>query len=114
MARIYANENFPRRVVEELRKLGHDILTTEEAGKSNQAIPDDDVLAFAIKQRRAVLTLNRWDFVGLHKRDSQHHGVIVSSRDADPAGHALRIHEAIKDMDDFRGQLIRVNRLSTS
>ncbi len=26
MASIYSNENFPKRVVEELRRLGHDIL----------------------------------------------------------------------------------------
>ena len=112
MTRIYANENFPRRVVEELRKLGHDVLTTEEAGKSNQAIPDDEVLEFAIEQRRAVLTLNRWDFVKLHKENSDHTGVIVSSQDADAAGHARRIHDALKDSDDLSGQLIRVNRPS--
>ena len=112
MTRIYANENFPRRVVEELRKLGHDVLTTEEAGKSNQAIPDDEVLAFAIEERRAVLTLNRWDFVKLHKEISDHGGVIVSSQDADAVGHAARIHDALKDTENLSGQLIRVNKPS--
>lgn len=28
MALLYSNENFPRRVVEELRRLGHDVLTS--------------------------------------------------------------------------------------
>ena len=32
MARLYANENFPLPVVEELRHLGHDVLTMQEAG----------------------------------------------------------------------------------
>ena len=32
MARLYANENFPLPVVEELRRLGHEVLTTYEAG----------------------------------------------------------------------------------
>jgi hypothetical protein len=34
MARLYSNENFPRRVVEELRRLGHDVLISFEAGRA--------------------------------------------------------------------------------
>lgn len=34
MAAIYSNENFPKRVVEELRRLGHDVLTSYEAGRA--------------------------------------------------------------------------------
>ena len=30
MARLYANENFPLPVVNELRRLGHDVLTTQD------------------------------------------------------------------------------------
>jgi hypothetical protein len=36
MARIYANENIPLQVVKELRRLGHDVLTSHEAGKVNR------------------------------------------------------------------------------
>ena len=35
MARFYSNENFPKRVVEELRRLGHDVLTSYEAGRAS-------------------------------------------------------------------------------
>jgi hypothetical protein len=59
MARFYANENFPRRTVEALRALGHDVLTTQEAGNAGQEISDDEVLAFATRAGRSVLTLNR-------------------------------------------------------
>jgi hypothetical protein len=31
MARLYSNENFPLPVVEELRRLGHEVLTTSVA-----------------------------------------------------------------------------------
>ena len=51
MARLYANENFPLPVVHELRVLGHDVLTSGEAGTGNRAIPDDEVLAFAATER---------------------------------------------------------------
>jgi hypothetical protein len=47
MAAIYSNENFPKRVGEKLRRLGHDVLTSYEAGQANQKIPDDQVLAYA-------------------------------------------------------------------
>lgn len=40
MARLYANENFPMPVVEELRRLGHNVLTMLEAGQTGQAMSD--------------------------------------------------------------------------
>ncbi len=40
MARLYSDENFPFEVVEHLRAQGHDVLTTHDAGKSNQGIED--------------------------------------------------------------------------
>lgn len=62
MARIYADEQYPLPVVEFLRPLGHDVLTVQEAGNAGLGIPDD-VLAFAASNERAVLTLNRGDFI---------------------------------------------------
>lgn len=32
MARLYADEQFPQKVSELLRKMGHDVLTVQEAG----------------------------------------------------------------------------------
>ena len=62
MARFYSNENFPLPVVVALRRAGHDVLTSAEAGNANRRIPDDQVLAYATQELRAVLTLNRRDF----------------------------------------------------
>lgn len=59
---LYSNENFDNRVVRELRRLGHNVLTTFEAGRANQQIGDDEVLSFAIQEKRAVLTFNRRHF----------------------------------------------------
>ncbi|HQU47164.1 MAG TPA: DUF5615 family PIN-like protein, partial [Pirellulales bacterium] len=67
VALLYANENFPLPVVEELRRLGHDALTVAETGKANQKTSDPAVLEFAISQGRAVLTLNRKHFFRLHR-----------------------------------------------
>ena len=59
MARLYSDEDFSYPVVAELRRLGHDVLTAQEAGQGNLGVTDSAVLAFAIAQDRAVLTFNR-------------------------------------------------------
>jgi len=110
MARLYANENFPRQAVEALRALGHDVLTTQEAGQADQGISDQAVLAFATEDNRAVITLNRRDFIGLHHRQADHQGIIVCSQDPDTTGQAARIDQALAALTDLSGRLVRVNR----
>ncbi len=52
MAALYSNENFPLPSVMELRRLGHDVLTIQETGRADQAMPDEAVLAFAAEAHR--------------------------------------------------------------
>jgi predicted nuclease of predicted toxin-antitoxin system len=112
MARIYADEHFPRIVSEFLRTAGHDVLTVQEAGKAGLGIPDPEVLEFAANNDRAILTLNRFDFIGLHKQQPNHAGIIVCTDDKDRNRLAIRINEAISMEETLRGKLIRVNRPS--
>jgi len=83
MAQLYANENFPQPVVEELRRLGHEVLTTHEAGEAGKSVPDEQVLAFASSEGRVLVTLNRKHFIHLHNTNSDHAGIIVCTFDAD-------------------------------
>src|SRR5437763_881596 len=76
MARLYANENFPLPVVESLRQLGHEVLTIQEAGKSDQAMPDREVLAFAASHGMALVTLNRKHFIRLHAEQPDHEEIM--------------------------------------
>ena len=110
MARLYSNENFPLPVVEELRRLGHDVLTIQETGKAGQAVPDEAVLESAIEAGRALLTLNRKHFIRLHQERPKHAGLIVCTFDPDFIGQAGRIHAIIEKEAELSGQLIRVNR----
>ena len=110
MARLYANENFALPVVLELRRLGHDVLTTHEAGKSEQSIPDDEVLRFAAEEDRAVLTLNRKHFIRLHRAIPNHRGIIACTYDPDFVAQAARIDATILEHPILGGQLLRVNR----
>ena len=110
MASFYADEQFPKASSIALRILGHDVLTVQEAGNANQKIPDEDVLAFATSKDRAVLTLNRSDFIRLHKQSSAHTGIIVCSENTNFERLAEKIHEALVSIDNLNEQLIRVYR----
>lgn len=110
MARLYTNENFPQPAAEELRRLGHDVLTVQEAGNSGRALPDDQVLAYATEQQRAVVTLNRKHFIRLHQEQPDHSGIVVCTFDPDFTGQAQRIHDAVAEQEPIAGKVLRVNR----
>lgn len=110
MAALYTNENFPLPAVLELRRLGHDVLTIQETGRADRAIPDDAVLAFAVEGRRVLITLNRRHFIQLHGSGHPHAGIIVCTFDPDFVALARRIHQALTIEMDMTGKLVRVNR----
>ena len=89
-------------------------MTIQETGQANQEYPDEDVLASASGDDRAVLravlTVNRQDFIRLHRRFPDHSGIVVCTADLDFTGQARRIHEAIEAYDSLADQLIRIYR----
>lgn len=110
MALLLADENFPLPVTQELRALGHDVVTLQELGRSDQRLPDASVLQLAIEQGRAILTLNRRHFVRLHQEVPEHGGIVVCSLDVDFVGQARRIAEALHAAGSADGRLFRINR----
>jgi predicted nuclease of predicted toxin-antitoxin system len=109
MARLYTNENFPQPAVDELRRLGHDVLTTHEANNSNAAVSDQEVVRFASACDRIVVTLNRRDFIRIHGSSRAHAGIVVCTVDPDFVALARRIDAALPG-DGARGELLRVSR----
>jgi hypothetical protein len=81
---LYADEDFTYPVVEELRLLGHDVLTAQEDGR--RTMPDPVILAHAHALGRAVLTHNRRHFERLHRQGAPHSGILSTTRD--PKRHA--------------------------
>lgn len=111
MARFYSNENIPLPVVTELRRLGHDVLTWLDAGNANSAVPDTEVLAFAVAENRIVLSHNRKHFLALHRnRTEDHAGMVLCAIDPDFRRQAQRVNDAVAAMPDMRNQSVRVNR----
>lgn len=80
--RIYTDEDVYGTVARALRDRGYDAITTPEAGNLGRS--DEEQLAFAISERRTILTCNVGDFVRLHTETRQanreHGGMIVSKR----------------------------------
>ena len=107
---LYADENFPLRVVKELRRLGHDVLTALEDGRANQSITDRQLLVRATEIRRALLTLNRLDFKRLHVQMPDHAGIILCTEDPDRIGQAQRVAASIAATGELTGKLLRVYR----
>lgn len=110
MARLYTNENFPLPSVEELRRLGHDVLTIHETGRGGQAISDEAVFGFAQAEKRTLVTLNRRHFIRLHGEFPEHAGIIVCSFDPDFIALAQRINGRIGAHPSLSKILIRVDR----
>lgn len=111
MIKLYANENFPVETVLILKNLGYDILSTHDAGQSNLKIPDEEVLAFAIAEGRAIITVNRKDFKRLHRSNPTHFGIIVCTKNDDFENFAACIHRILLECsEDVSNKLIRVYR----
>ena len=104
---LYADEDFSFPVVEELRRLGHDVVTAQEDQRT--ATPDPDILARAHSLGRAVLTFNRRHFERLHRQGADHSGILSATRDSDVQGLAGRIDSALIGVSPGRW-CVRVNR----
>ena len=112
MARFYSNENIEQQVVSELRRLGHDVLTSLEAGKANCSVSDFEVLTFAGGENRILLSHNRVHFLRLHRQwTAGHAGIVLCTVDPDFSALASRIDTAVAGVPDMRNQLLRVNRV---
>ena len=70
------------RLAVDLRGRGYDVVRTEEVGKDTAT--DEEQLAFATAENRAILTFNIRDFAPLHEAwqaaGRPHAGVIVSQQ----------------------------------
>lgn len=111
MARFYSNENLPTDLVNALRKLGHDVLTSYEAEQANQKIPDAAVLTYATTKHRIVITLNRKDFIVLHQSGLHHSGIIICKEDRDYGGQAQALHDYfLNSGDELSDRLLQVQK----
>ncbi|MBP0022242.1 MAG: DUF5615 family PIN-like protein [Cyanobacteria bacterium SBLK] len=110
MFRFYANENLALILVETLRQLGHDVLTSSEAGNANKGAADREVLSYAATEKRIVITFNRKDFIVLHQSGINHSGSVICKDDRDYFNQARVIHEYSIEQGSFENRLIRIQK----
>lgn len=112
--KLYFNEDIRYRLVEALRQLGHDVLTSAEAAQDNLKIPDDQVLEFAVSLQRAVITYNRRDFRKLHQQYQQqrktHYGIILCTMAIEDQAYAQTFQTCLSQYESLENQLIAVDR----
>jgi predicted nuclease of predicted toxin-antitoxin system len=108
MIRFYANENLSAVVVKHLRSLGHDVLTSYDAGNANQGIPDDQVLVTATVDERCVITFNRKDFLALHRSGVDHAGIVIFKDDRDRIQQAQMVDEELSKESSLKNRCFRV------
>jgi hypothetical protein len=110
MALVLADEDFPFGVTSLLRSLGHDVATVFECGLANKKTEDPVVLNLALQESRVLLTINRWDFIRLHRTGLHHAGIIACTHDSDLDRMTRQIHEALATPENLAGRLVRVTR----
>jgi hypothetical protein len=104
---LYADEDFPWPAIEELRRLGHDVLTAQDDGR--RQTPDPLILARAHALGRVVVTCNRWDYERLDRQGADHSGIVSTTQDNDHLALAARVNAVLVGCTPGRW-CVRVNR----
>ena len=107
---FYSNENFALSMVKMLKALGHDVITSYDAGQANRAIPDDEVLDFATINKLILITFNRDDFIKLHQSGVRHSGIIICKTDRDYQGQVYFLHNYLQTQNSLIDRLIRIKK----
>jgi hypothetical protein len=81
--KLHLNEHLSPHLAAQLRKYGFDVTSTLELGMV--AADDDEQLAFAASQQRALVTFNHKHFAALHAQyiaeGREHWGIIFSTEE---------------------------------
>lgn len=109
MARLLADEDFPRPVALHLRSLGHDVQLAVETGLANRRTEDPILLEYAREHQRILLTHNRKHFRRLHATMA-HSGVVICTRFEDFISLAEAIDACLAEAMDCSDRLISVTR----
>lgn len=77
--RVLLDEMYPPALAQRLRDNGHDVLAVLDVEVGLASRSDEDVLAWAARNHRCVVTENIADFARLAGQGATHHGLIFVS-----------------------------------
>ena len=103
--RFHLDENCDPRIAAGLRHLGVDVTTTHEAGLLHAA--DEDQLAFAISQGRAIISQDT-DFLRIAATGHEHPGIIfypAQTRTIGQVIRSVRLIWEVYEVDEMRNRV---------
>jgi hypothetical protein len=104
--RLCLDQHYAPRIAAALRERGHDVIAAEAEGEL-RGLPDEELLAFCVRERRALVSENAADFMPLvHRlaaRGDEHYGLVFSSPAPMPRG-ADTIGLFIEALDRLLGE----------
>lgn len=90
--KLLLDEHYSPRIAGQLRKRGFDVIAQHEIQDLAGAVGDDDLLRWASRDRRALLTENVQDFAPLHEQflmqGERHGGIVFTSARKFPRSRA--------------------------
>jgi predicted nuclease of predicted toxin-antitoxin system len=108
--RLYFDRHIMGRLAVDLRGRGYDVLTTEEAGKDTAS--DEEQLALATAENRAILTFNIRDFAPLHEAwqaAARPHAGIIVSQQLGSRQYGLLLQRMLRLLNHFTAEEMRGN-----
>ncbi len=108
--RLYLDRHIMTRLALDLRGRGYDVLTTQEAAKDTAG--DEEQLAFATAERRAIVTFNIRHFAPLHEAwqaaGRPHAGIIVSQQ-LGSREYGFLLQRVLRLLDHFTAEEMAAN-----
>ena len=110
--KLHLNEHLSPRLAAQLRKHGFDVTSTLELGMVED--DDEEQLAFAASQQRALVTFNHQHLAPLHKQyiaeGKEHWGIILSTEESMSvlSRRLLRLLNTLSE-DDLKNQVRWLN-----
>lgn len=102
------DEHYPAAVTYGLRQRGIDVLTVQDAGRTNLADPDQ--LAFARSENRVTVTFDA-DYLALHQSGADHAGIAWCPQEKYRIGMLVQLLELLYRISDRDQMLNRVEYL---
>jgi hypothetical protein len=102
---LLLDEMYPPALAQRLRASGHDVVAVLDVEVGLAAKTDEDVLAWAARNDRCVVTENVGDFARLAQQGFGHAGVVFVSSRAFPrtAAGLPRLEKALNELLSARG-----------
>jgi predicted nuclease of predicted toxin-antitoxin system len=102
--KLLLDEMYTAAVAEQLRQRDHDVIAVAERAEM-RGTPDEDLLAWARTEDRALVTDNQRDFIPIHHHciaDGHHHkGLVLTNNRRFPRGQPATTGKLVVSLDTF-------------